>query len=90
MSVFQVIELNNQWGAIAVNPNNPNDRVLANLCETQAYAEMMAADLNRIAEIDPSDSPLNEPEISRKKSYQANSIFDPNGEPYRRKIRFED
>lgn len=90
MSIFRVIELNNQWGVFAVNPNNPNDRVLANLCETQGYAEMLAADLNRIAEIDPDESMLNELEVSREEPYQPNSIFDSNGKPFLRKIRFED
>jgi hypothetical protein len=74
----------------AVNPNNPSDRVLANLSETQAYAEMIAADLNRIAEIDADDAALNKPGTSREEPYQPNSIFDSNGEPYWRKIRFED
>jgi len=42
MSPFEVIKLDEGWGVFGVNPNNPNDRVLANVCETQAYAEMLA------------------------------------------------
>ena len=38
-------------------PNDSTDTVLANRCETQAYAEMLAAGLNRLAEIEPKTAP---------------------------------
>ena len=56
MSLFAVVKLDAQWGVFAVNPNDSLDSVLVNLSETQSYAEILAADLNRIAEIEPSKS----------------------------------
>jgi len=53
MSLFQVIEIDDQWGVFAVNRNNPNDKRLANVCETQEYADELAADLTRRAAIEP-------------------------------------
>lgn len=53
MSMFQVIAINHQWGVFAVNPNNPNDKRLTNVCETQEYANELASDLNRLAANEP-------------------------------------
>lgn len=55
MSLFEVINSGEYWDVVALNPNNPTDTVLAIRCE--AYAEMLAADLNRLAEIEPMTAP---------------------------------
>jgi hypothetical protein len=57
MSLFEVINYGEYWDVVAVNPNVSTDTVLANRCETQAYAEMLTADLNRFAEIEPMTVP---------------------------------
>ncbi|MGA9445223.1 MAG: hypothetical protein WBV26_02185 [Candidatus Sulfotelmatobacter sp.] len=43
MSLFQVIEIGDQWRVFAGNPNNPEDRELATVCVDRDYAEMGAA-----------------------------------------------
>jgi hypothetical protein len=62
MSLFEVVNSGEYWDVVAVNPNNPTDTVLANRCENRAYAEMLAADLNRLTEIEPTTAP-NQPRI---------------------------
>jgi len=56
MSLFEVTKVGDQWAVYAINPNNPNDRILTNVSETEAYALNLAADLNRLAEIEPMTS----------------------------------
>jgi hypothetical protein len=57
MSLFEIINSGEYWDVVAVNPNNPTDTVLANRCENRAYAEMLAAGLDRLAEIEPMTAP---------------------------------
>lgn len=90
MSLFQVIEIDGLWGVFAVNPNNPEDRELATVCGDRDYADMRAAALNRIVEIEPDNTASNVPEAKQEERRKQNFLFDSNGEPYRRKIRFED
>jgi hypothetical protein len=53
MSLFEVKLHDNGWGVFAVNPNNPDDTELAIFSFDRRYAEMRAAALNRITEIEP-------------------------------------
>lgn len=57
MSLFQVIAIDDQWGVFGVNPNNPEDRELATVCENRDYAELRAAALNRVAKIETTTAP---------------------------------
>jgi hypothetical protein len=45
--VFQVIELDGLWGVFAVNPNNPEDRELATVCEDRGYPSMTLDDFRK-------------------------------------------
>jgi hypothetical protein len=47
MSLFQVIEIDDQWGVFAV----PEDWELASVCVDRHYAEIQAAASNRLAAI---------------------------------------
>jgi hypothetical protein len=85
MGLFQVSRFGDYWGVFAVNPNNPDDRRLANLCETEGYAEGLALDLNRLAEI-VAISP--EPEPERLPIRKFHFVVE-SSEP-RRRISFDD
>jgi len=66
---FEVTNSGEYWDVEGFDPDNPNDRVLANRSMTQAYAEMLAADLNRLAEIEPTTA--HQPASHRGRSNQA-------------------
>ena len=53
MSYFEVKPHEDGWGVFAVNPNNPDDTELATASLNRGYAEVRAAALNRITEIEP-------------------------------------
>jgi hypothetical protein len=86
---FEVINSGVYWDVEGFDPDNPNDRVLANRSMTQGYAERLAADLNRLADIEPTAAST-EPDAKREQSPKPNFLFDSNGQSLRRKIRFKD
>lgn len=51
MKLCEVVKVEDQWFVYAVNPDNPDDRRLVNVCESEEYANGLADDLNRFAEI---------------------------------------
>jgi hypothetical protein len=51
---------------------------------------MRAAALNRIVEINPDNTGGDEQEAKREQPPKPNFLFDSNGKPFGRKIRFED
>ena len=87
MSLFEVANSGEYWDVVAVNPNNPPDTVLANRCENRAYAEMLAADLNGLDELEPTTA-ANQPEAAREERPKRQFLVEPD-KPIR-SIRFED
>jgi hypothetical protein len=79
--IHSVIESEEYWDVVGVNPNNPNDTVLANRCCWQDRAETLAADLNRLHEIEPAS----EPHANREEKPRPGFLFDMG-----RKVRLED
>jgi hypothetical protein len=75
MSLFEVIQLDEGWGVFAVNPNDPDDRELATVYMERAYAEMRAAALNRIAEVEPITQQV-EIEVDDVRPFRAISLED--------------
>ena len=61
--LFYVMEDGAYWDVVAVNPNNPNDRVVAKSCEALDRAEELTAALNRIAEIKPTNTASDGPQV---------------------------
>jgi hypothetical protein len=77
VALFEVAEVGDDWGVFAVNPNNPSDRELATVCPDRDYAEMRAAALNRIAEMEPT-----KPQVKLEVPPRPRPLFDPEtGEP---------
>jgi hypothetical protein len=62
---FEVINSEEYWDVVGFNPDNPSAKVLANRSYSQAYAEMLAADLNGLDEIEPTTA-VNQPEAARE------------------------
>ena len=84
---FEVINSGEYWDVVGFNPDNPSVKVLANRSETQAYAEMLAADLNGLDELEPTTA-SNQPEAAREERPKRQFLVEPD-KPIR-SIRFED
>jgi hypothetical protein len=48
---FEVIDSGEYWDVVGFNTDNPSVKVLANRCENRTYAEMLAADLNGLNDV---------------------------------------
>jgi hypothetical protein len=84
---FEVINSGEYWDVVGFNPDNLSVKVLANRSETQAYAEMLAADLNGLDELEPTTA-ANQPEAAREERPKRQFLVEPD-KPIR-SIRFED
>lgn len=86
---FEVINSGEYWDVVGFNPDNPSAKVIANRCETQAYAEMLAAELNGLDEIEPANNASNEPEAKPKQLIFEDLESEEDERPFRG-ISFED
>jgi hypothetical protein len=86
---FEVIDSGEYWDVVGFNTDNPSVKVLANRCENRTYAEMLAADLNGLNDVEPANAASSESAAQREQLPIANFLSDSNGEPLRREIRFK-
>ena len=57
---FEVTNSGEYWDVVGFNPDNPGIKVLANRSENRAYAEMLAADLNALDDVEPAKTESDE------------------------------